>query len=93
MAARSPPHPALPGAFDSDRCQPYPTGDLKLTVNGEPREVQDGATVLSLLEELGVARERVAVEVNLEVVRRARHADHPLRDGDHVEIVSFVGGG
>ncbi|MDQ3266072.1 MAG: sulfur carrier protein ThiS [Myxococcota bacterium] len=66
---------------------------MKLTVNGEPREVQDGATVLSLLEELGVARERVAVEVNLEVVRRARHAEHPLRDGDHVEIVSFVGGG
>lgn len=66
---------------------------LKLTVNGEARDVKDGATVQSLLEELGVMRERVAVEVNLEVVRRARHAEHRLRDGDTVEIVSFVGGG
>jgi len=66
---------------------------LKLTVNGEPREVREGATVLSLLEELGIARERVAVEVNLQVVRKVRHAEHSLQDGDQVEIVSFVGGG
>lgn len=66
---------------------------LKLTVNGEPREVRDGSTVRSLLEELGVEAERVAVEVNTEIVRRARHAEHRLQPGDQIEIVSFVGGG
>lgn len=66
---------------------------MKLTVNGEPREIRDDATVRSLLEELGVVAERVAVEVNLEIVRRARHAEHRLRPGDKIEIVSFVGGG
>lgn len=66
---------------------------MKLTVNGEPREVPDGATVLALLEQLGIVRERVAVEVNLEIVRRARHGEHQLQPGDQVEIVSFVGGG
>lgn len=68
---------------------------LKVVVNGEPREVRDGITVQGLLKELGIEGERVAVavEVNAEVVRRARHAEHRLGDGDRIEIVSFVGGG
>jgi sulfur carrier protein len=66
---------------------------LKLVINGEPREVQDGVTVSELLQELGIARERVAVEVNQAVVRKARHPEHRLAEGDRVEIVSFVGGG
>ena len=66
---------------------------MKLVINGEPREVQDGVTVSELLRELGIERERVAVEVNQAVVRKARHAEHRLGEGDRVEIVSFVGGG
>lgn len=67
--------------------------DLKLVVNGEPQEVPEGTTVLSLLDRLNVPCEQVAVEVNSQVVRRARHAEHRLANGDQVEIVAFVGGG
>lgn len=66
---------------------------MKLLVNGEPREVREGITVLGLLQELKVTAERVAVEVNAEVIRRARHAEHRLLEGDKVEVVTFVGGG
>jgi len=66
---------------------------VKLTVNGAAHEVADGSMVLDLLLALGVDPPRVAVEVNLEIVPRARHALHLLRDGDRVEVVSFVGGG
>ena len=66
---------------------------MKLVINGEPREVQDGATVSELLRELGIERDRVAVEVNQAVVPKARHPEHRLAEGDLVEIVSFVGGG
>jgi len=66
---------------------------VKLTVNGEAREVPDGTTVAQLLTTLEVAVGRVAVEVNTSVVRRAQHEQHHLTDGDQVEIVTFVGGG
>jgi thiamine biosynthesis protein ThiS len=66
---------------------------MRLKINGEEKSVPDALTVRALLEHLGVRSERVAVEVNLDVVKRAAHATHPLRDGDAVEIVSFVGGG
>jgi sulfur carrier protein len=66
---------------------------MRLFVNGDEREIPDGATVVGLLEHLGVARERVAVEVNGEVVRRAQHAERRLAQGDRVEVVAFVGGG
>ncbi|HXN41434.1 MAG TPA: sulfur carrier protein ThiS [Myxococcaceae bacterium] len=67
--------------------------DLKLLVNGEAREVPDGTTILALLDRLEIPCEQVAVEVNHQVIRRARHAEHRLASGDQVEIVSFVGGG
>lgn len=66
---------------------------MKLRINGEAREVPDGLTVRALLDLLELRGERIAVEVNTEVVRRARHTEHRLTDGDEVEIVTFVGGG
>jgi thiamine biosynthesis protein ThiS len=66
---------------------------MRLVVNGEPRTVADGATVLALLRALGPGEVRVAVEVNRHVVLRAQHESHRLEDGDTVEIVHFVGGG
>jgi sulfur carrier protein len=66
---------------------------LKVKINGDLREVPEGLTIRALLDSLGLGAERVAVEVNTEVVRRARHAEHHLSDGDEVEIVTFVGGG
>ncbi len=64
-----------------------------LTVNGNPRELADGASVAELLAALNLAEKLVAVEVNLEVVPRARHGEHRLAEGDRVEIVTLVGGG
>jgi sulfur carrier protein len=66
---------------------------MRIEVNGERREVADGTTVSALLRELEVTQPHVAVEVNLEVVPRARHAETVLRDGDRLEVVTLVGGG
>jgi sulfur carrier protein len=70
-----------------------PGSALRISVNGEAREVKDAITVLELLQELSVVQARVAVEVNAVVVRKARHAEHHLREGDRIEVVTFVGGG
>ncbi len=66
---------------------------MQIKVNGETRDVPPDSTLTELLESLSVKDVRVAVEVNLEVVRREQRAAHVLTDGDSVEIVSFVGGG
>lgn len=66
---------------------------MQVWVNGETREVPEAITLSALLESLRVGGPGVAVEVNAEVVRRARHPEHRLQSGDHVEIVTFVGGG
>jgi sulfur carrier protein len=66
---------------------------MQATVNGEHKELPDGLTVADLLRHLGVRAERVAVERNGAVVKRARHAEETLAPGDVLEIVTFVGGG
>ena len=67
---------------------------MTIWVNGESREVPEGMTLSGLLELLRIGSgPGVAVEVNAEVVRRARHPEHRLNPQDRVEIVTFVGGG
>jgi sulfur carrier protein len=66
---------------------------MQATVNGERKELPEGLTVADLLRHLGVRGERVAVERNGAVVKRARHADETIAPGDVLEIVTFVGGG
>ncbi len=66
---------------------------LTLTVNGEARRIPGPATVSSLLAHLALDPRMVVVEVNREIVRRARHDEVALHDGDTVELVHFVGGG
>lgn len=66
---------------------------MRLTVNDQPRELPEGATVSALLAALALPSTRVAVEVNRALVRRAEHAGHVLHDGDRVEVVTLVGGG
>lgn len=66
---------------------------MRVEVNGTPREVPDGATLTDLLRLQGVRAEQVAVELNRDVVPRAEHAARRVRDGDRIEIVTFVGGG
>jgi sulfur carrier protein len=66
---------------------------VKIIVNDQPRQVDEGFTVARLLEELGLVGKHVAVEVNLELVPRQRHVEHRLAEGDRIEIVTLVGGG
>lgn len=66
---------------------------VEILVNGEPRQIAPGTTVADLLVELGVEPRQVAVEVNLELVPRGRHAEHALAAGDSLEVVTLVGGG
>jgi sulfur carrier protein len=66
---------------------------MRATVNGEPMELPENLTVLALLERLGIRAERVAVERNGAVVKKARHGEEPVQPGDVLEIVTFVGGG
>jgi thiamine biosynthesis protein ThiS len=65
---------------------------MKIKVNGEDREVADGANILALLTEAKLKPQAVAVEVNKRLVRTEKY-DQPLKAGDEVEIVTFVGGG
>ena len=66
---------------------------MRLTINGETRELPDETTIAAMLDVLGVRRDGVAVEVNREIIPRSRHGEVKLRGGDVVEIVTFVGGG
>jgi len=66
---------------------------MQITVNGESKAVAAGATVADLVAMFDVAPERVAVEVNEQLVRRSSYAQTPLNSGDRVEIVTLVGGG
>ena len=66
---------------------------MKITLNGDPHEVSAPLTLTALLEQLNVDPRRVAVEHNLNVVKRADYARTEIREGDQIEIVNFVGGG
>lgn len=65
---------------------------MRIQVNGEDRETK-AATILALVEELGLDIRKVAVERNLEIVPRSLHGATALADGDRIEVVQFVGGG
>ncbi|MGQ0811386.1 MAG: sulfur carrier protein ThiS [Nitrospiraceae bacterium] len=66
---------------------------ITIQVNGESRQADDGQTVAGLLEELSIRPDRVAVELNLEILDRRDFERHGLRNGDRLEIISFIGGG
>ena len=70
---------------------------MTFTINGEPYEVPEaeaqGLTVRGLLDRLGFAPDKIAVELNLEIVPRSAYAEITLKPGDRLEIVRFVGGG
>lgn len=66
---------------------------MRVQINGEERSVEQGWALTRLLEELGFAGARIAVEVNEEVVPASRHADTVLAAGDRIEIVHAIGGG
>jgi len=66
---------------------------VKILINGESREVPDDISLEQLVIQLELPRQRIAVELNKNVVRRADWTNALLKEGDRVEIVHFVGGG
>jgi len=66
---------------------------MKLHINGEEKPFDSPLTLAALIESLGMKSDRVAVELNREIVPRDRWAETTLADGDQLEIVHFVGGG
>ena len=75
---------------------PHPgTGHKRVTIllNGDRFEIAGPVTVSELLARLEIDPRRVAVEHNLIVLKRAAFAETPVREGDEIEIVNFVGGG
>lgn len=66
---------------------------MQIVLNGKPQEVPEGATIAGLIEQLNLANQACAVEVNKALVTKANHASHTLSEGDSVELVTLVGGG
>jgi len=64
-----------------------------MIVNGKEMDFQEGMTVEKMLEELNISREKVVVEINMEILDRDKFKDRILSKEDKVEIVAFVGGG
>jgi sulfur carrier protein len=66
---------------------------MNITLNGATHVLEDGATIAQLIDALGLSGQRLAVEVNGEIVPRGEHATHLLHEGDKVEVVRAIGGG
>lgn len=66
---------------------------MRLTINGKEQTFGDSLNLAQLVEQLGMKTDRVAVELNREIVPRAQWPETKLNDGDKLEIVHFVGGG
>ena len=66
---------------------------MKVILNGAPKELSAGSTVKSLLNELKLKPETVAVELNLDIMPKKEYDKAILKEGDKLEIISFVGGG
>ncbi len=66
---------------------------MTIILNGEKKDVPGGLMVEGLLRHLEIKPERVAVEINEEIVRKATYTDTPVKEGDRVEVVQFMGGG
>ncbi|WP_028550034.1 sulfur carrier protein ThiS [Paenibacillus sp. UNC451MF] len=66
---------------------------MKLTINGEVREVSDVANVADLLAAFKLEQKILVIELNREIIDRGEYASTALKEGDSLEIVHFVGGG
>ena len=66
---------------------------MNILVNGEAKDVEESLTVQDLLHSMNLRTDRVAVEINLKILDRSDFSVWNLKDGDKVEILSFIGGG
>jgi thiamine biosynthesis protein ThiS len=66
---------------------------MEIRLNGKARDVSEGITIRRLLDELGLHPLRVAVQRNLDIVKRERYDEVSLESGDTIEILTFMAGG
>lgn len=66
---------------------------MDIILNGEKKQVPDNITIVGLLEFLKIQRQRVAVELNREIVKKDKYGETAIREGDSLEVVSFMAGG
>lgn len=66
---------------------------IKVILNGENKVVESEVNIDQLLDRFSLPRQRIAVELNKEVVRRSDWPNRPVSDGDVIEVIYFVGGG
>ncbi len=70
-----------------------PSKVITVSINGESRQIPENSTIATLIDQLGQAGKRIAVERNGEIVARSAFGTQPLSEGDRLEIVVAVGGG
>lgn len=66
---------------------------IQVTVNGDVKQFRQGATVADLIAGMELTGQRIAVELNLEIVPKAEHVNTQLQDNDVLEVVHAIGGG
>jgi sulfur carrier protein len=66
---------------------------MRITLNGDARELDGQMTLASLLEQLKIPSGRVACEVNLKIIKRAFYEETRINEGDTIEIIQAIGGG
>ena len=65
----------------------------KIQLNGDPYEISNGTNLIELLDKLKIKKNKVAIEVNGEIVESNKYSNLILNKDDKVEIVHFIGGG
>jgi sulfur carrier protein len=80
-------------AFSASPAETPLKDPMNITLNGEKKEVPDNVTILGLLEFLKIQNQRVAVELNLEIVKKDKYGATTVQEGDSLEVVSFMAGG
>ena len=66
---------------------------MHITLNGEDKSLKEGTSLSQLLGQLGIEGNRIAVEINREIIPKSEHAQYVIRDGDKIEVVHAIGGG
>ncbi len=66
---------------------------MEVIINGKTQELAEDTSALQLIDQLGLSTQRLAVEVNLEIVPRSQFETHRFKTGDRIEIVHAIGGG
>lgn len=66
---------------------------MNVIVNGDQKTLEEGATVADLIQTMALEGQRIAVELNLEIVPRSEHSKTVLNQGDNLEVVHAIGGG